>query len=122
MVLTVMDFNTYQELSKRTMPPYGNYAEHRDTLGNYALGLAGESGETVDLIKKKLHHGHEVSLEEIKNELGDVLHYLSGIATIFDISLQDVAEANLAKLSKRYPNGFNTADSIARVDVVEDKA
>ena len=117
-----MDLQTYQELSKRTMPPFGNYAEHRDTLGNYALGLAGESGEVVELIKKKLHHSHDVATDEVKKELGDTLHYLAGIATIFGISLQDVAEANLTKLSERYPNGFNTADSIARVDVVEGKA
>lgn len=116
-----MNLNEYQELSSRTMPPFNNFAEHRDTLGNYGLGLAGEAGELIELIKKKLHHNHDVDVDDIKKELGDVLHYLSGLATIFDISLEDVATANIEKLRKRYPNGFNSADSINRVDVASSK-
>ena len=111
-----MKFTEYQELSKRTMPHHGNFVEHRDTLGNYGLGLSGESGEVADLIKKKLHHGHEVTADEIKKELGDVLHYLAGIATLFEIDLEDVATANIEKLRTRYPNGFSVEDSKKRVD------
>ena len=111
------NFTEYQELSKRTMPLYDNVVIHRDTMINYALGVAGEAGEVADLIKKKQFHGHEVTADEIKKELGDVLHYLSGIATLFDIDLEDVATANIEKLRKRYPNGFSVEDSIARKDV-----
>ena len=116
-----MDLQTYQELSKRTMPVHGNEIEVLYAAHNYALGLNGEAGEVADLIKKKFHHGHEIALEDIRNELGDVLHYLAGLATIFNISLEDVAITNIDKLKLRYPNGFNEADSIARVDVVEGK-
>lgn len=112
-----MKLSDYQKLSKRTMPPYGNFVEHRDTLGNFGLGLTGEAGEVVELIKKNLYHNHTVTADEIKKELGDVLFYLSGIATLYDIDLEDVATTNIEKLRKRYPNGFSVEDSIARKDV-----
>lgn len=114
-----MNFNEYQELSKRTMPAYGNFVEHRDTSCNYIIGLNGESGELSDYLKKHLFYGHELDKDELKKELGDVLHYLAGIATLYEISLEDVAETNITKLSKRYPNGFNVEDSKRRVDVKE---
>lgn len=79
-----------------------------------ALGLAGEAGEVVDLLKKHLGHGHPVDREKLKKELGDVLWYLSDLARLFDIKLSDVAEANIEKLRRRYPNGFSKADSLNR--------
>ena len=108
-----MKMNEYQTLSMRTMPK----DDVREVLNNYGLGLCGESGEVADLIKKKLHHSHKtISVDDFKNELGDVLHYVAGIATILNISLEDVANANLEKLRERYPNGFNPEDSMKRVD------
>jgi NTP pyrophosphatase (non-canonical NTP hydrolase) len=111
-----MNFNEYQELSKRTMPQkfYGGFTVLDKS--NYAMGLAGESGEVVDLIKKIVHHRHEIRADKLEKELGDVLHYLSGIATMYNLSLEHIAIENIEKLKKRYPNGFNTEDSIKRVD------
>jgi NTP pyrophosphatase (non-canonical NTP hydrolase) len=110
-----MDFNEYQELSKRTMPKQYN----RDAIANYAMGLSGEAGETTDLIKKELFHGHDRDAEKVKKEIGDVLHYASGLATMYGFSLEDAAITNIEKLRKRYPAGFNTQDSLKRVDVHE---
>lgn len=110
-----MKLNEYQELSKRTLPEYdGCYLP--DALANYALGLAGESGECVDNIKKYVYHGHELSVEEIKKELGDVLHYVAGVATMVGLELEDIAAGNIDKLLKRFPNGFTVEDSINRID------
>jgi len=112
-----MKLNEYQELSKRTMPAYNGPESKIKALNNYGLGLCAESGEVADLIKKKFHHQHaSISADDFKKELGDVLHYLSGLATILDISLEDVAAANIQKLLDRYPNGFNPGDSMKRVD------
>lgn len=110
-----MDFIEYQTLSKRTMPKEINGM----AKSNYAMGLTGEAGETVDLIKKEVHHGHELDQDKLKKELGDVLHYLAGIATMYGLNLEDIAVTNIEKLAKRYPNGFNTEDSIKRVDTNE---
>ncbi|MCA1029308.1 nucleoside triphosphate pyrophosphohydrolase family protein [Cytobacillus kochii] len=108
-----MKLNDYQLISKRTMPSV--YDERAKT--NYAMGLCGEAGEVTDLIKKELFHGHEEDREKIKKELGDVLHYLAGVADMYGWTLEQVATANIEKLMKRFPNGFNKVDSIKRVDV-----
>ena len=103
-----MQLNDYQSLATRTA------AKHDNELVNYGLGIAGEAGEVADLIKKATFHGHIVDQVEIKKELGDVLWYLANIARLAGLTLDDVAEANIAKLQKRYPRGFSVEDSINR--------
>lgn len=107
-----MNFNEYQQLSKRTMP--GNY--DGKSLANYALGLTGEAGECGDIIKKEVFHGHRRDARAIKKELGDVLHYTAGLATMYGWTLEEVAKENIEKLKKRYPDGFSKEASIKRVD------
>ena len=112
--------NKYQFMSKRTIPHqdfYKNPAARRDLICNLVCGINGETGELTDLLKKHLFHGHELDVEELEKEIGDILWYLAGLATVFNIQLDVVAEKNLAKLSKRYPNGFSVEDSKKRVDV-----
>ena len=70
----------------------------------------------ADLIKKSVFHGHDVDKGEIKKELGDVLWYLSQIARLAGLSLEEVAVANIEKLSRRYPDGFSREASINRYD------
>src|SRR5699024_12828870 len=89
-----MDLNVYQNLSKRTMPKHDDLS---GKLANYGLGVAGEAGEVADHIKKVVFHKHELDKEEVKKELGDVLHYVSGIAYLLDIELNDVAITNIEK-------------------------
>lgn len=115
-----MKFVDYQEMSKRTMPKMID--EHHvkfysnDSKSNYALGLNGEAGELGDLVKKNVHHGHAFDRDKFVKEAGDVLHYLAGICTMYDVTLDEVATINIHKLHNRYPNGFNTEDSIRRKD------
>lgn len=71
------------------------------------LGLAGEAGETVDLLKKVLYHGKSLDREKLKLELGDVLFYLADIAEKYGIPLSEVAEGNVEKIDARYPTGFS---------------
>ncbi len=103
-----MKLNEYQLLAARTA------ARHDNELVNYGLGIAGEAGEVADLIKKAMFHGHVIDQVEVKKELGDVLWYLANIARLAGLSLDEVAEANIAKLQKRYPEGFSTEASINR--------
>lgn len=102
-----MKLNEYQELSKRTLPQDST----KESLANYGLGLSGESGEVVDHIKKYVFHGHNLNVKEIENELGDVMHYIAGLATLCGLSLENIAVKNVNKLKKRYPNGFSEEDS-----------
>lgn len=105
-----MEFKEYQGAVERTM----NKSEY--AIANYCMGLAGESGELIDMFKKSVFHHHALDMDEVIKELGDVMWYVSAIANEMGISLDEVAERNVAKLMKRYPNGFNTTDSIKRVD------
>jgi len=74
-----------------------------------ALGLAGESGEFADLVKKILFQGKESTAEtqhKMLSELSDILWYITFAASkILDFSLQDIIDFNVAKLTKRYPTG-----------------
>jgi NTP pyrophosphatase (non-canonical NTP hydrolase) len=108
----MMNLNEYQELSKRTMP---NKDFRKDNC-NYALGLVSESGEVGDIIKKYVFHGHSLDRMELMNELGDVLHYLSGMCSMNHFTLEDVAKGNIDKLKRRYPEGFSEERSVNRND------
>lgn len=104
-----MSLNDFQSMSRRTFP-----ASTPSGIANYALGLVCEAGEVGDHIKKHVYHGHELNRDEVLNELGDVLHYLSGLSYMCGYSLEDVAEFNIRKLNKRYPNGFSQEASLNR--------
>ena len=106
-----MDMNWYQIASSRTMPEFDDKGK-----ANYALGLTGEAGECGDIVKKEVFHGHEPDVDAIKKELGDVLHYVAGLALMYDLELEEIATANLDKLKRRYPAGFSREASIERVD------
>ena len=107
-----MNFNEYQEKILTFLSDAGR----SDMLVNSALGLAGETGEYIDLIKKFLYHGHDLNKEKVFFELGDILFYVAEACEANGLTLQDVANGNIGKLTRRYPNGFSTADSIAKRD------
>ena len=88
-------------------------------LAIFGLGIAGEAGEVADLLKKHLGHGHALDVDKLRKELGDVLWYTAMIAHRHGLALSEVAAANLHKLQKRYPNGFSSEASQARVDELE---
>lgn len=106
-----MTVNEYQELAMRTLNPS---LSPKDVLLNSVMGLCGESGEAIDIVKKWLAHGHELDKEHLKKELGDIAWYLAEAATALDISLEEILQANIDKLKKRYPEGFDTERSISR--------
>lgn len=109
-----VELHEYQQLASRTMPKDKWF---QNNISNYSMGLSGESGELVDQLKKVIHHDHPLDVEDVKKEMGDVLWYLSALATTLNIDLNEVAQMNIEKLRKRYPEGFSSVDSIRRVDV-----
>ena len=106
---TDMDFQEYQELARRTANPL---KDEKLELCNWGLGLAGEAGEVVELIKKNAFHGKPLSIQDLTKELGDVLWYVSNVAAAVGIDLQEVAEKNIEKLAARYPQGFKEGGGI----------
>lgn len=86
----------------------------KDRMLNGLLGLAGESGEFLDLIKKHLYQGHPLDRDKARGELGDILWYLAEVASALDMDLGAVARENIDKLRVRYPDGFSEQRSINR--------
>ena len=106
-----MTINEYQALAMRTLNPELN---KKDILINGVMGLCGESGEAIDIVKKHLAQGHDLDREALIKELGDVAWYLSETAYALDVQLEDVLQRNIDKLKARYPQGFEVVKSIQR--------
>lgn len=112
-----MTLNEYQEAAIRTAGDKtgGAFQPNLERgLTITALGIAGEAGEVADYVKKVVGHGHDLDAEKLVKELGDVLWYVAVMAAHLEVSLSSVAQANINKLRKRYPNGFSTAASVNR--------
>lgn len=106
-----MKINEYQELAKRTI---NKDLSEKDMLINGVMGLCGESGEAIDIVKKHIAHNYELDKEHLAKELGDIAWYLAETATALGYSLEDIFKMNIEKLKKRYPDGFDSEKSIHR--------
>jgi len=120
-----MTFKTYQEEAKKTAifpdliirPEEDEYQDARDY--NYpsssnthslswiypSMGLAGETGEVLEKLKKVIRDDEgcisEEKRKQVEKELGDVLWYLASLATELGLALETIASTNLKKLAKR---------------------
>ena len=108
-----MTVNEYQESAMTTLNPE---LSRRDVLINSVMGLCGESGEAIDIVKKWMAQGHELDKEHLAKELGDIAWYLAEAATALEILLEDILQANIEKLRQRYPEGFETKRSQVRLE------
>lgn len=106
----------YRDAVMRNCPNFGTDSmETKLSLGG--LGLAGEAGEVVDLIKKVLHHGKPIDREKLILEMGDVRWYLEYLDAALGVTREEVEAANMKKCFARYPNGFShEAANAKRVD------
>lgn len=106
-----MDANEYQRLAMLTLNPA---LDSRDVLINGVMGLCGEAGEAIDLVKKHLAQGHPLDREKLALELGDVAWYLAETAQAIGYSLEEILALNIDKLRRRYPDGFREENSLRR--------
>jgi len=110
----------------RTFAVYRQHVERTDSnpeghfpLEYHAGCLCEEAGEVYGKVKKVVYHGHvmdDAMRAKIVEELGDTLWYLDRVAERIGVTLEQVAQANMAKLRARYPNGFTKARSRDRKD------
>lgn len=101
----MLPFDVYQAEAERIANRTPRDTDERRYL-NFGLGLAGEAGEVAELLKKACFHGAGLDPARLAEELGDVLCYVALLASTAGLSLGEVAVQNLAKLRRRYPNGF----------------
>ncbi len=106
-----MNFNEYQKLAQRTS---SKKVDRLDKILNGLMGLNGEAGECIDILKKYFYQGHELDKGELIDELGDVLWYIAETCEGIGVAMEEVAIKNIEKLRKRYPDGFEAERSINR--------
>lgn len=110
--------NEYQKLAARTLidRPDAQYTDKQLMLVWCAVGLGGESGEVLEVVKKGVFHQHGVDEAKLRKEIGDAQWYLSAICTVMGWQLEGIMAENIAKLEARYPNGYNSDASKNRRD------
>ena len=108
---TGMTLDEFQDAAERTTNPKLTGTEK---LLDAAAGLAEEAGEILGVVRKHAYQSRELDREKLKIELGDALWCLAMTATSAGLTLDDVAAANVAKLSARYPQGYSDAASRER--------
>lgn len=115
-------FNSYQQEASKTFKPAEALTADQARLLDWAIGLGGESGEVLDIIKHAVvHHEGLTDKMALAKELGDCLWYVSAIATSCGIDLGDVAALNRAKLNHRYISGNFTFEEAANRHDSENK-
>ena len=107
-----MTINEYQTAALRTAQT--DKLTARELLLNSVLGLCGESGEVADLLKKYRFQGHDLDLDHVAKELGDISWYLAVGAYAIGLDLESIFRMNKEKLEARYPDGFSADRSLHR--------
>lgn len=107
-----MTLNEYQRLASRTIPEIMS----KEDMKNHALhGLSAEVGEIHGLYQK-VYQGHSIDRAHLAKEIGDVLWFVAELCTAIEVELDEVADGNIIKLLKRYPNGFEDERSLHRAE------
>ena len=104
----LMTINEYQKAAYRTA---NQSLTDSQQLQNGLMGLNGESGECIDILKKYLFQGHDLDKAHIAKELGDVAWYLAVSAQALGFDLETILQMNVEKLKARYPHGFDAGHS-----------
>ena len=97
-----MTFDQYQRDAYFAVQPHDS---HKDAMSHWAIGLTEEAGEVNGTVKHKYYNYEDVPIVKIAEELSDVLWYVSAMCTELGISLDAVAELNIAKNRHKYPEG-----------------
>jgi NTP pyrophosphatase (non-canonical NTP hydrolase) len=113
-----MEIDKYQQLAMRT----AKTGDQIYDLRHAALGLASEVGEFTTTIKRVAIYDVDLTqsmLDNLVEELGDILWYVSLAANAINTNLSAIAGANLRKLSKRYPERYTNEAAEFRADKQE---
>lgn len=85
-------------------------------LIHMVMGIAGEAGELLDAVKKHTIYNKPLDVENIIEELGDLDFYTEGLRQILGLSRDEILTHNIAKLSKRYQDGYSDKAAQERAD------
>lgn len=108
-----MTINEYQKEALRTEK---GMSKEYPRLLNGLMGLSGEAGEALDVLKKHLFQEHWLDRLHLAKELGDVAWYLAVSADALGFTLEEIFQMNVDKLRARYPDGFDANRSRNRAE------
>lgn len=78
------------------------------------LGMQTEAAELADTYKKKIAYGKELDFVNIREEIGDLMWYISNLCAIKNWDLEEILNTNIAKLEARYPEKFDKSLALNR--------
>ena len=110
-------FKSYSRFVSQLFKSEGDF---REDVTHAVLGIGGEAGETVDLVKKSFANGRVLDGDKLVKELGDLMFYIQAMCNTINIPLQTIIQVNTDKLNKRFTTGqYSDAQAIARADEVK---
>lgn len=86
----------------------------KEQVSHCCLGIAAETGEVINELRKVLFGGHPIDIEKVADEIGDAFFYIQWLCNLLELDIEEICEGNIRKLMKRYPNGFSTEASTNR--------
>jgi NTP pyrophosphatase (non-canonical NTP hydrolase) len=112
---STMDFTAYQALANKT----AKVLPFNEQLVHAALGLSSEAGEFTSVVKRiAIYEKYPdiVMCDNMEEELGDLLWYIALAAETLRVPMKELAERNILKLRKRYPEQFSNEQAENRAD------
>jgi len=106
-----MNYKEYQELSSKTFAESGD-----ETLNllHCAIGASTEAGELLDAFKKHIYYKKELDVVNIGEEIADIQWYLFNLCRLLKLDMEQLLEANIAKLKARYGDKFSSEKALVR--------
>ena len=91
-------------------------------LIHMCVGISGESGELLDAIKKHVIYQKPLDVENVKEELGDLLFYMSNLMQSVGLTFEEILQHNIDKLSVRYSSGsYSNQQAQERADKIREE-
>lgn len=112
-IILNMTIKEYQKHTTRTNAPMESSYSHMTTL-HMLMGMMTEVGELTDQFKKNLAYGKDIDWVNVKEEIGDLMWYISEFANEYNFDLEEILATNIAKLQKRFPEKFTSEYAINR--------
>ena len=109
-----MTINDYQQAALRTESRIAADPVPYIRVLEGLMGLNGEAGEAIDIMKKVLFQDHEFDREHLAKELGDIAWYLAITADAIGSNLETIFQMHVDKLKARYSDGFDSDHSLHR--------
>lgn len=115
-VMVIDNFYLFNEYQRQAMRTANKSLPADEKLLNAVMGMCGEAGEAIDLLKKHRAQGAALDIDRLVKEVGDCLWYIAEFAEASGVSLAEIAQRNIAKLKARYPEGFSEERSNNRAE------